>query len=316
MGDCSTAKFSRVSDFSAVWTAILNGNVTKSPENSRLWSLPEGIEWIGDIKTLYNRPCYDDMIASATSVKRMLIIGTPGIGKTLFLQVFLVFLAERARAAGQPPPSIQYIYTKSKNLVVLSLLSDGTVIDVTNDGNQQPPDCLLSDSVDLESPYGKILSLEVASDKDANYNKFQKRVEEARERGIKRVMPLFSFEELGYVFPHGTSMLQKGFRYEVFGGSARNVLDRQKRPDVAILHVVDETMTMLFPDIKMGDFAAWEEAAKQVSEQLLSSKNILGNPMTPVNSMMWHMQSNMHKTWASKYMEWLAAAIVDRRGVT
>jgi len=27
----------------------------------------------------------------------------------------------------------------------------------------------------------------------------------------------------------------------------------------------------------------------------------------------WHTQPNMHKTWASKYMEWLAAAIVDRR---
>ena len=30
-------------------------------------------------------------------------------------------------------------------------------------------------------------------------------------------------------------------------------------------------------------------------------------------AMMWHTQPNMHKTWASKYMEWLAAAIVDRR---
>jgi hypothetical protein len=71
-------------------------------------------------------------------------------------------------------------------------------------------------------------------------------------------------------------------------------------------------MTMLFPDIKTGDFAAWEEAAKHVSDQLLSSKSSDGNPMT-VNSMMWHMQPNMHKTWASKYMEWLATAIVDRR---
>jgi len=186
------------------------------------------------------------------------------------------------------------------------------VIDVTNDGNQQPPDYLLSDSVDLESPYGKILSLEVASDKEANYNKFFKRIEEARERGIKRVMPLFSFEELGYVLPPGTSMVCNHFRYEVFGGSARNVLARQRRPDAVILPVVDETMTMLFPDIKTGDFAAWEEAAKQVSDRLLTSKDSHGNSMT-VSSMMWHMQPSTHKRWASKYMEWLATAIVDRR---
>ena len=114
MGELSTNKFSRVADFSAVWTAILNGNITKSPENSRLWSLPDGVEWIGDIKTIYNRPCYDDMIASTSSVKRMLIIGTPGIGKTVFLQVFLVFLAERARAAGQPPPAFSTFTPRAK----------------------------------------------------------------------------------------------------------------------------------------------------------------------------------------------------------
>ena len=67
----------------------------------------------------------------------------------------------------------------------------------------------------------------------------------------------------------------------------------------------DETMTMLFPDFKLNDFAAWEAAAKHVSDRLLTTKD--------VNGMRWHLQPTMDKAWASIYMKWLATAIVEYR---
>jgi hypothetical protein len=89
-------------------------------------------------------------------------------------------------------------------------------------------------------------------------------------------------------------------------------VNSQARLTIRVLPVVDETMTMLFPDFKLNDFAAWEAAAKHVSDRLQTTKDVNGNPMT-VNSMMWHMQPTMDKAWASIYMKWLATAIVEYR---
>ena len=61
MDELSEVKFTRVADFSDVWTAILNGQIIESPENPRLWSLPNGLDWIDGVKVLYNRACYDEI---------------------------------------------------------------------------------------------------------------------------------------------------------------------------------------------------------------------------------------------------------------
>jgi hypothetical protein len=74
------------------------------------------------------------------------------------------------------------------------LLENGDVVSLDNDN---APDYLLSDSVDLNVPNGKILSLEVASDKDANYNNFEKRLKETKSEDKATItMSLFSLEEM------------------------------------------------------------------------------------------------------------------------
>jgi len=60
-GELSTTQFTREADFSVVWSAILNDKIIESPENPRLWSLPDGVDWIGGVKELYNRACYDEI---------------------------------------------------------------------------------------------------------------------------------------------------------------------------------------------------------------------------------------------------------------
>jgi hypothetical protein len=60
------------------------------------------------------------------------------------------------------------------------------------------PDYLFSDSVDIDQPYGKVLSLEVASDDKRNYRNFEKRIQEAsRSSGtLRRNMVLLVFDEV------------------------------------------------------------------------------------------------------------------------
>ncbi len=300
----------RVVRFSAVWNAIVNHPIVENPENPRLWSLHGGIKWIGGVQELYNRPCYDEITKEVSSVTHALVFGTPGIGKTLYLQVLLVHLFRRAKEEGRDIPTIHYMYQAKKKVVTLSFLSDGSVVDITDFGRVPDPEYLLSDSVDIENADGTILNLEVASDKDSNYNIFEKRVEEACKMGQSLVMPLFSFHELRSIQPADMDDWCAEFRHDVFGGSARNFKSVQER-NFDVLPVVDETLTLMFPDVKDKHYDAWDSVARQVSAKLTGKAPDV--KLATVNSMMRHMLSRGSKTWASKFMEWLAAAIVDDR---
>ena len=292
----------RVDDFSAVWTAIVNHPIVENPENPRLWSLHGGIKWMGGKQELYNRPCYDEITKNISTLTHVLVFGTEGIGKTLYLQALLVHLFRRAQEEGRDIPTIHYLYNTYGKVATLSFLSDGTVVNISNVLEPPDPDYLLSDGVDLSEACGKMLNLEVVS--DSNYHSFQNRVEEAGVKGNMFVMPVFSFHELQSIQPADMDDACAEFRYDVFGGSARNMI-YQRLSSFDVLPVVDETLTLMFPDVKESNYDAWKIVAHDVSLQLMIT------PKGQVNSMMRHMLPGGPMTWASKFMEWLAAAIVE-----
>ena len=229
--------------------------IVENPANSRLWSLHGGVRWFGGFNVLYNRPCYDEITQKISSpVTRALVLGTPGIGKTLYLQAFLVHLVRRAKEEGRDPPTIHYVHKKNKDSIqTLSFLPDGSVVDVSIVPGGPNPDYVLSDSVDLSYAYGNVLNLEVAADEvdmiESNHRSFQKRVMEAGNAGRQLVMPVFSFEELQSIQPADMDDVYAQFRYDVFGGSARNFLAMQP-PINGVLPVVGKTLTSMFPDVK------------------------------------------------------------------
>jgi hypothetical protein len=163
------------------------------------------------------------------------------------------------------------------------------VVDITMVPRVSNPDYLLSDSKDLFTPYGTILNLEVAADEmdiESNYKSFQKRVIEAGTAGRQLVMPVFSFEELQSIQPADMDDVCAQFRYDVFGGSARNFLAMQP-PINGVLPVVGKTLTSMFPDVKKKNHVAWDCVARQVSAQLL--KTALDDKRATANSMMRHV---------------------------
>jgi hypothetical protein len=183
-------------DISAVWRCIRNGKLHKEAgkldTKFNYWTL-ENTFWLGKVKVLYNRDCYDDIIQQMIGKNLVLVRGTPGIGKSLFLQRFLVYISDLSIV---PFPVIHYLRYENGKSTSTSyvLLENGDVVSLDNDN---APDYLLSDSVDLNVANGKILSLEVASDKDANYNNFEKRLKETKSGDKATItMSLFSLEEM------------------------------------------------------------------------------------------------------------------------
>jgi hypothetical protein len=222
----------------------------------------------------------------------------------------LVHLARRAKADGKDLPSIHYKYRRDGKITTLSLLPDGSVVNISDVLEPPQPDYLLSDSVDLDEASGKVLNLEVASDKETNYNAFRKRVREARVKGNLFVMPVFPFRELRCIQPADMDLQCAAFRHDVYGGSARNFIPQQLL-SFDVLPVVDETLTRMFPDVKKRYNDAWKIVAHDVSMQLTGKAD--DAKRASVSSMMWHMLPGGSKSWASKFMEWLAADIVESR---
>ena len=224
----------------------MNHPIVENPENPRLWSLHGGIKWIGGVQELYNRPCYDEITEDILSLTHALVIGTPGIGKTLYLQVLLVHLARRAQAEGRATPTIHYLYEAWKEVVTLSFLSDGSVIDITDVGRVPAPEYLLSDCVDLSKPSGTVLNFEVASEKSRNYKEFEKRIgEPGCLRGETIIMPLWSFDELTCIRPDTMDLKLAQFRYHVYGGIAQSFMF-SNHITCRVLPVVKDTMNMVF----------------------------------------------------------------------
>ena len=299
-------------DISALWKAIVVSGVVRNLNNVSLWSFSDGTRWIGDVDIFFNRPCYDTSIHKMTGKKRVLIYGTPGIGKSFFLQRLLVYIVETAQTSKIPIPTVNYVRVEKKIAREYMLLPDGRTesYDLCKHGL---PDYLLSDAVDLEVADGKVLSLEVASDKDSNYNQFRKRIEEAGNAGLQLIMPLFMFDEILQIKPPSMEVEEALFRFDVFGGSARNFINMTVVADT--LAFVEETMVWYFGTGKKDLHpVSWNNILGKISQEFRKAKtepvNFCHNL---VNSMMLHKSVSGESLWASKFMVLLAGEVKTNR---
>jgi hypothetical protein len=122
---------------------------------------------------------------------------------------------------------------------------------------------------------------------------------ESGEKGLDIVMPLFLLEELKKLRPNmATGEAQ--FRFDVFGGSARNFI--RAGESTYTNNRVTEVMYWYFPGMK-------EEFCDKIFDEL--TKNKTPDRMEIINSMMVHRTGNNERIWASKFMQILAAQLLD-----
>ena len=272
-----------------------------------MWTIT-GTKWIGEAEFFFNRPFYDELITGMEKKTKVLVYGTPGIGKSFFLQRLLVHIVESAKDKSTLIPGVSYVRIENNIVREYMLLPDGTTerYDLRRHGL---PDYLLSDAVDLEVGNGQLLSIEVASDKDTNYNHFRKRVQEMGAFGKQIIMPLFTFEELLFIKRPAMTESEALFRFDVFGGSARNFKDDEKVVDE--LPFVEESMLWFFgEDIKTIFFGSWQNVFTKISQEFGKSKKETYNV---INSLMIHKTAGGKNIWASKFMEVLAGIIMENR---
>ena len=291
--------------------------------NPRLWTLPDDIAWMGDVKIFYNRECYEEIIEKAASKKLILIKGTPGIGKSLFLQSFLVHLVNCARQKGEDIPSIHYKCNTDVGLNLrsqtFSLLPDGKVIEIV--GNIQTlPNYLLSDSVDIFKPYGRSLNMEVASDKAVNYKEFQKRMSEydGPELEVETIiMPLFTFQELLCIKPATMDDNVAQFRYDLYGGSARNFKNPGLHPSgLKDNKYVELEMTFFFGDSVATKYPdEWARNIRKIASKLQERSTDGTHALNTISSMMIHTNGE-ERIWASRFMGFLAASVQSKNDST
>ena len=288
------------------------------PMNTRLWKLPDDIAWMGAAKIYYNRECYDDMIDKSDSRKLILVTGTSGIGKSSFIQRFLVHLVDLAAEEGKCVPSIHYkcgtnagLYPRSQTF---SLLANGKVIEV--DGSvQTPPDYLLADSVDIIVPYGLTLNMQVASDNVEDHKQFQKRMDEYDGQASEVetiIMPLFTFQELLCIKRPTFDFNVAQYRYDLYGGSPRNFNSVGSFPSgLKIIEYVRAEMDMFFGDSVAKIYPdEWESNIRRIAHTLDVRYGDKASALNMIHSMMTH--KNGHETiWASQFMGFLAAAVLQ-----
>jgi hypothetical protein len=303
-------------DISAVWRCIRNGKLHKEAGklNTKLnyWTLEDTV-WLGKVKVLYNRDCYDDIIQQMSGKNLVLVRGTPGIGKSLFLQRFLVYISDLSIV---PFPVIHYLRYENGKSTSTSyvLLENGDVVSLDNDN---APDYLLSDSVDLNVANGKILSLEVASDKDANYNNFEKRLKETKSKDKATItMSLFSLEEM-YCLNLTIEEDVLKMLFEITGGSARNLnwiiqdeteIKKIVETDELNLKKVREVVDWYFLDFKKKNFKKYRNVIINCLCKELS-KTAPDEILNVVNSFFRHRDTNYNKIWSSKFIEILASEV-------
>ena len=80
-------------NYAIFWKAICstNGIIHKKVNDSKFLSLVGDAKWLNNVSKLYVRKCYIDLsdLFLNINIKSGLLLGTPGIGKSLFLRWFI-----------------------------------------------------------------------------------------------------------------------------------------------------------------------------------------------------------------------------------
>ena len=241
--------------------------------------------------------------------------------------VLLDHIVKTALDENKEVPSVCYCKYEMTTVVKYMLMSDGAIQKYNKDIHGIPA-YLLSDSVDIDNhDMAEKLSLEVASDKPANYKQFIKRIGESGDvGGLKIAMPLFSLEELNMIKPteKNTSTANPSnsvisneeatFRYDVLGGSARNFVSMAEE-NCDIMPEVEETMLWVFGEKCKESYAeSWNNIATILSYKLQIS--VANEHFDVANSTFVHLfvseDGKGRNIWASRFIEILIGFVVDK----
>jgi len=252
------------------WQCVNHNTILQ--QDAKLRFTNEDVYW-GDTddKVLFIRECYGTTkhFIEDNKLTKALIIGTPGIGKTLFIFWFMREIVSVAKAENLRVPTSTPTFVYSNRLeekYYFHIDNDAAVVNIY-DGTTVP-DYFISDTVPNSSFSSLLLNLHVSSvhDKasDQFYNTFN-------DFGKTITFPTCSYDEFQQVdglFSEDnqcTNSNELQFKYDIFGGSLR--LLRTRVNDIAneeIHKFVSDELLFYFGDVYVSNLYPPRRRPQQV----------------------------------------------------
>ena len=316
-------------NFIPFFKAICAEVVISTSDSGTHIRLSNKVAWVGSVYWLYERKCYLELeaIIRKENVKSVLLLGTPGNGKSLFMK-WLMWRIVCTRGADT---DITFRVSIRKGISYFCTTRNGGAVEVYDSVKHGKPDYYFSDSVDVtDVNLSNILTLLVSSDDDEeHFERFNKALSTHASildsqvkvsHGLIVFMPLFSFEEsvqLKKVEISASHLATCTSKYDVVGGSARNFVKTDiGRTDRKLKEFVSSLYEEFFPaDAARGDVREWaisiivdalvsvtdERHVNQVFQSLFRHR-IVDN-----------FYKAVEKNWASPFLAFVAGAIAEVR---
>lgn len=172
-------------------TVLRTGNKLKFKNHAAKWG------WDGEIDTLYVRQCYEEAVETINVKNRIVVQGTPGIGKSIFIFYLLYALVRQAREKGLPIPTFEIADQNEKRYFLTVVGGNGVV---TTEGDT--PDIIITDAVGRPVPGCKEKYIHVSSLYNKNLKDVLNNIATRSDRAII-TFPVFSRDE--YLDSDGTT---------------------------------------------------------------------------------------------------------------
>ena len=303
-------------EFVIFWKAVCDKEIVSTDLSGAHYSEIDSAKWLPGLHRLYVRDCYHKLseLFLDVGVKNALLLGTPGIGKSLYLRWLIAVLARKAIATKEDGVTFRISFHERNDVVDYLCSLDGTVSAFSKDA--PTPTYYFSDSVDIDKvDLSTKLTLLVSSDDAKQYDEWSKRLKENRKKSIIKFMPVFSAEELKCIAPEDADYQ---FRFDIVGGNAREAFAGGiERKD--LMSFVEKQFEVFFDGIDVST------TEKQWAVLVVSTA--LGNTIDKkssstaiadfvVNSFFKCIQvdetyASVRHQWSSTFLMFLAGAIND-----
>lgn len=184
---------------SQFWTALIHDIDCVTEVNGKLIINRREVRWgwDNDVYELYVRQCYEEAVAELMSLgdnSMAIVVGSPGIGKTLFIFYFIYRQVKRAMESSQPIPTFVLGDRSGKQLFLcVDANGNATAMSVTT-MPPQIPDYWITDTYGYSSPTYEIQCIHVTSVNNKNMEDIDKLFTQKRKRR-QFIFPVFSYDE-------------------------------------------------------------------------------------------------------------------------
>ena len=317
-------------EFAKIWAIIIHTAILSN--DGYCFIDPEhNVPWLDNVNQLYVRPCYISLKHKIihNELRSVLLLGTPGIGKSLFLRWLLVTLArEKLETAPEPHLSFRVRFADKDYYC-----STESVLVKHFNANLPRPDYYFSDSHDiLEYHLSSKLTILVSSDDQEHHKTWKKKVEADTRLVNGQIvgcgdvlnMPIFDWTEIQKITPNMDDNVRQ-FRFDVVNGIARRFLSSGTfTGDPTIEEIIGNELDEFFADSPFAKSTNWQIqrtwAINTIGSPLLlcidpKQSNLVFNSLFKCIIVNGNTFKSLGKSWTSLFLKHLAAKITNDQAI-